>query len=950
MQSDFRRMAARHGRRGIPGFLVRLGLGVALVLSLTVSGDAQQSNAAQALGDLQQFLAQQEAARQAAPQNAPAVNPAPAAQTPAQQPAVQAASTAQTQQSTTPPSRLEQIMSQRAGVKLTQFGYDQLGQGREVAVPQAGTVQDNYVLGPGDEIVVTLRGQENSQYTLVVDRNGQITMPRMRPIGASGRTFGSVRQELQAAVHQGYVATDAYVSLGQVRQISVLVSGEVNIPGTRSLSGLSSVVDAIVLSGGIKKTGSLRNVRIERQGRIFTVDLYSVLTDHATTPDLHLADGDRILVPPLGPTVAVTGLVRRPGIFELPPRQSGMAVRSLLDLAGGTEVRGNYRFAILRIRPDGRFEMEPLAGEAGTINDSEILFVQFGADQIAGQATLAGGTGLAGQYAITTGTKLSDFLRAPGALGNTPYTLFGLIVRKDPRTLLRSLEAFTPVAVLNGSEDETLQPGDVVRVFQVDEVQLLSLVVKTYKARREEEAEAIRNPLVASPNENPSNGVNQNGARSGTVGTVGNNANGTQNSIADLAAQNAQNQNLTSQRGDISDILLAQPPSSGATMAQSPAENFQDQDVRAGQYATNREIKSFADLAHQLDFDPLVLANFLMDHQVTIDGAVRGPGDYFVGPNVPLQDLVEAAGGTINWADQSGVELISTSVDAQTGRAETRRLTLPLRQSTLASYVVRPHDSLRFNQVFNDANIGIVTVQGEVRYPGTYSIVRGEHLSDLLSRAGGLTATAYPYGTVFLRKSAAAAEHEGYLRMAKEIEDQLLLTNSQVGSVPVPAAQVENLANQFRTQKALGRVSIVADPSVLASRPDLDPLLEAGDVLYIPQRPSTIAVLGQVMQQGSYRYERGKSVQDYIEEAGGYGQAADDADIFVVLPDGSARKMDVSWLNFDDTALPPGSAIVVPRDLTPFSWRQVLMDSASVLSQISQIAVTTASLAILAKQ
>jgi len=345
-----------------------------------------------------------------------------------------------------------------------------------------------------------------------------------------------------------------------------------------------------------------------------------------------------------------------------------------------------------------------------------------------------------------------------------------------------------------------------------------------------------------------------------------------------------------------------------------------------------------------------VLVNFLMDHQATLDGALKGPGDYFIGPNLSLQDLVQAAGGTLGWADQSGVELISTTVDTQTGKAETRRVNLPLRQTMLANYTVRPHDSLRFNQVFSDVDVGSATLQGEVRFPGTYSVVRGEHLSDLLARAGGLTNTAYPYGTVFLRKSAAAVEHDGYMRMAQEIESQLLVTTPRLGSIPIPASTIQNVANQLRNQPALGRISIVADPSVLASKPELDPLLEAGDVLYIPQRPATVAVIGQVMQQGSYRYEPGKKIKDYITEAGGYSQASDEGNTYLVLPDGSARKVDVSWLNFDTSAIPPGSAIVVPRDLMPFDLRQALIDSTTILGQLSQFAVTAASLAVLAKQ
>ena len=239
-----------------------------------------------------------------------------------------------------PPSRLEQIISQRAGAMLRQFGYDQLGSGRQVTLPQTGAVQNDYILGVGDEIVVSLRGQENNELRVSVDRNGQVLLPRLSPVPAAGRTLGALAGDVRALVQRAYISTDSFVSIARVRQISVLVSGEVNNPGQRLLTGLSSVVDALLLSGGIRKSGSLRNVRIQRAGREIQVDLYSVITSRGVGSAMRLADGDRILVPLLGPTVAVSGLVRQPGIYELAQRQSAIAVSDLLQLAGGEEVRG----------------------------------------------------------------------------------------------------------------------------------------------------------------------------------------------------------------------------------------------------------------------------------------------------------------------------------------------------------------------------------------------------------------------------------------------------------------------------------------------------------------------------------------------------------------------------------------------------------------------------------
>ena len=274
------------------------------------------------------------------------------------------------------------------------------------------------------------------------------------------------------AIHRAYVSTEGFVSIGRLRQISVLVSGEVNSPGVRTLTGLSTAVDAILVSGGIKKTGSLRNVHILRGGREITVDLYSVLTGQARSSHLALADGDSIVVPPLGPTAAVVGWVRRPAIYEIAGGRSATSVRDLLSLAGGFEVRGKYRLSVLRVAPDGRNQMVALNNEAGTVGDSEILFVQPSASQTTGGATLSGGSALAGQYSVKS-TKLSELLKSPGALGESPYTLFGVISRRDPATLMRTLVAFTPAAVLSGAEDMDIQSDDIVRPISAAESRVL---------------------------------------------------------------------------------------------------------------------------------------------------------------------------------------------------------------------------------------------------------------------------------------------------------------------------------------------------------------------------------------------------------------------------------------------------------------------------------------------
>jgi protein involved in polysaccharide export with SLBB domain len=624
---------------------------------------------------------------------------------------------------------------------------------------------------------------------------------------------------------------------------------------------------------------------------------------------------------------------------------------------------------------------------------------------------------------------------------------------------LRSLVAFTPVAVLNGTEDVQLRSEDIIRPISVDESQLLTFVVRSYLDKLALDQARIRNPLVtnradavasaqatATSNSNsnsssaaaspaaiaaaqaavagaisPSNpfglqpgeltdnatdqedfsGVPAEMQRSNIIALLDVAAPGT---FAALMRQQAYQQSLLTANGNNSSqtpIQAAQaqqaalvssqtgmplttstptmPGQGGASVPTLPtaqtqgitgnplnqqdqtqlnqqqqrqptAPNFQEQPVNPGDYASNREAHTFGELTRQLGVDPLVLVNFLIDHRARLDGAVRGPGTYLIGPNASLSDLVQAAGGTVSWADESGVELMTTVVDNNSGRAASQRQSLPLRQGTLASYVVRPRDQLHFNKVFTDTGIGSITIQGEVRFGGTFPIRRGEHLSELLMRAGGLTSTAYPQGTVFLRKSAAQVEQDGYNRAANEIQSQLVAGMARVGNDKIPGdaiTAIQSFVTQLRTQKALGRIAIAADPSVLAANPSQDPLLEAGDVVFIPQRPATVAVLGEVMQAGSYSYQPGMTVNDYIKKAGGYAQFANDDMTFIVQPDGSARRLETSWLSFDATSLPPGSTIVVPRDLAPLFTRQIVLDVTSIMSSL---AVTIASLAVLAKQ
>jgi protein involved in polysaccharide export with SLBB domain len=188
-----------------------------------------------------------------------------------------------------------------------------------------------------------------------------------------------------------------------------------------------------------------------------------------------------------------------------------------------------------------------------------------------------------------------------------------------------------------------------------------------------------------------------------------------------------------------------------------------------------------------------------------------------------------------------------------------------------------------------------------------------ERLSEALMRAGGLTNAAYPYGAVFLRKSAARAERGVDETVLHELIARCL-QQMNMSSEDCPKRQiVDAAAAQGNPGELAGRITVTADPGVLAANPDKDPLLEPGDSIFIPARPTTVMVRGAVSHPGNYQYDLRDTLDDYVAMAGGYSEAADTGGAFVVYPDGTAKQVETSWLFFLKAAIPPGSAIVVPQ-------------------------------------
>src|SRR6185312_12279252 len=173
--------------------------------------------------------------------------------------------------------------------------------------------------------------------------------------------------------------------------------------------------------------------------------------------------------------------------------------------------------------------------------------------------------------------------------------------------------------------------------------------------------------------------------------------------------------------------------------------------------------------------------------------------------------------------DLSGVTVTSTDIDPERGLSRTLRNTYSKRDSDFASIEIRPFDAVSVRAVFSDRVGENITINGQVRYPGTYEVTRDEKLSSVIARAGGLTDEAYAYGAVFTRQSAAAAEAEANQREARMLNDEIATLATQPATTGGPQpnlSYLQTMASTLAHQPTLGRISISIDPAILLAHPE----------------------------------------------------------------------------------------------------------------------------------
>lgn len=377
-----------------------------------------------------------------------------------------------------PAGRVERLFSDRAGQELRLYGHDLFAGQPPDDGPGLGSVGDDYRLGPGDELSLLLRGQVTRSSRHRIGADGLLLIDDLRPIAAAGRSLGEVRTELEAAVAATHVQTQAFLSLLSLRRIGVLVLGQVTRPGRLSLPAFATPLDALMAAGGVLPDGSLRSIRLARPGADpVTIDLYDLLTLGDGAAAALLSDGARLIVPPLGPTVAVAGSVKRPGIYELPPSATaGIGpddTADLLALAGGSLRPARDRSTLLRLSPDGAERSQPVSSaEPMALRDGDLLLHAPEGGARAGTVTLSGAVAEPGARTLTPDMRLADLLDR-SMLPADAYQPLMLLLRRTAAGGAPQMRALDLSDLLAGREGEEARDGDHLIVLSAEDIAFL---------------------------------------------------------------------------------------------------------------------------------------------------------------------------------------------------------------------------------------------------------------------------------------------------------------------------------------------------------------------------------------------------------------------------------------------------------------------------------------------
>jgi protein involved in polysaccharide export with SLBB domain len=751
------------------------------------------------------------------------------------------------------------MVADSVGRALPLFGQSLFRQSPSTFSPVDWTqVPSDYIIGPGDELQIKVWGQVEANLRVIVDRAGQIYIPQVGEISVAGLHWGDLESHLKSEISKIFKNFNVSASIGRLRSIQVVVVGNARYPGTYTISSLSTLVNAIFVSGGPTPQGSLRHIQVRRDGATITdFDFYDLLIKGDKSKDVRLLPGDVIYIPHVGPLVSISGSVNTPAIYEM---KDSSTLNELIETAGDmSTVADTSKITIDRLvdhqaRKALEFPYDEQA-RAQLVKDGDIVRVFSIVPRFEDTVTLRGNVANPGRYPWKPGMRVRDLI-------------------PDAQALLTRRYWRSRTAIINGRATEY--------------------------------------PVAAAPSKSSTSGVAQSEAN-------GSNGNGT---AATRSAENAKTGDdvpVTNSSNAAADTLYAEDALNTSNNESSKTGDSTSAARQSSQTGGNNASSS----------------------------AVRD-----------IAEDVRRYAPEINW-DYAIIQRVNP-VDLTSRLIWMSPRKAIIEQDEASNLELQPGDIVT---IFSQRDISVpqadrsqyVIVEGEVVRPGVYKLETNETLRSVLERAGGLTPDAYIYGSQLTRESARIDQQKSLDELARTMEVQIrqsavsVAASAQPGDLPQMMQAQEAIIAQLRSTRASGRVALPVRPkdNRLTDYPDM--IMEDNDRLMIPHTPSTVAVVGDVYNPGSFIFEPRNTAGTYLEIAGKGKPQSDLHHAFVLRANGivvAANNVNGVFVGtkFDRLRMYPGDQIIVPYKLPTGAFVRGLRDWTQISSQL---ALTAAALAIL---
>jgi protein involved in polysaccharide export with SLBB domain len=324
-----------------------------------------------------------------------------------------------------PVTDFQRLAKSSTGEMLPIFGRDFFKQVPSTFAPgDQLSVTPDYVIGPGDDVLLRFWGPETFNSQLTVDRSGSIYVPKVGSIHVAGLRFDELQKQITTELSRTYRNFNVSVNLGRLRSIQIYVVGEARRPGAYTISALSTVLNGLFASGGPNVQGSLRRIQVRRGTETISVfDLYDLVLRGDKSKDVRLEQGDTIFIPPVGPQVALAGSVRHPAIYELAPQST---LSDILTIAGGfSAIALSNQVSLERVEQDNvRRAFTVAVDKAGggmPLHDGDVIYAGHISAGYEKSVTIRGNLANPGRFSWHEGMRLSDIIPDRSSLLTNDY-------------------------------------------------------------------------------------------------------------------------------------------------------------------------------------------------------------------------------------------------------------------------------------------------------------------------------------------------------------------------------------------------------------------------------------------------------------------------------------------------------------------------------------------------